>query len=175
MSDVVSNLTPAEICRRAREAFSVSAAWTPAEARANGLTGLTLLQTDLAAWQNTRFQGNTTERMALGMAEETGEMYDALLEAMEEIVPQLLTALRIGRSVGRAAHAVLKAGQKIRAMGDPEKARAAVADAIGDLWIFTFQLCTMMRLDAGTLLHLTAEYVMARGVPMTPAPPKGSS
>jgi hypothetical protein len=161
------------IYRNSRAMFDSYAAWTPAEARANGLNQISQLQVDLAAWQNTRFEGNTRERMALGMAEEAGEMYDALVGMVEEVIEKLLAALKIGRAVGKAAHAILKAGQKIRQMGDPEKARAAVADAIADLWVFTFQLCTMMRLDAGVLLFETAAYVMARGVPTAAAPTMG--
>lgn len=147
-----------KIHRAARLVFSAYADKTPEQAKADGLNPISQLQLDLSTWQARSFVGNTPERMALGMSEEGGELFDALTD----LFLKAIVALKAGGAIGRACHAVLKSGQRIREMGDPEKASAAVADAVADVWIFMFQLCTMFKIDAGTVLFATAARVMGR-------------
>ncbi len=92
------------------------------------------LQDRLAAWQGRNFGAMSALQMTLGVCEEAGEL----------------------------AHAVLKESQGIRGMQDRDTARAAVADALGDIIIYAFQVATLYRLDLGTVVGLTAANVMRR-------------
>ncbi len=92
------------------------------------------LQVRLAAWQTRNFGASPDWQLAMGAAEEVGEL----------------------------CHAVLKRAQRIRGMGDPAAYREAAGDAIADAMIYLIQLCTNLRLDARTLLRGVAEDVMRR-------------
>lgn len=98
------------------------------------LDALRRLQNDLAAWQNRNFGAQEPFMMALGLAEETGEL----------------------------SHAVLKHLQRIRGLEDPWAFRAAAGDAAGDIFIYLVNFLTILRLDAGTLFVETAKRVMNR-------------
>lgn len=106
------------------------------------------VQARLARWQNRNFNSVSLKDSALGMAEEVGEA--------------ALGLLGLAASMGKVTHAVLKSSQGIRGMGDEETFRAAVADGIADAMIYATQLCTMLRIDFGTLYTETAEEVMKR-------------
>jgi NTP pyrophosphatase (non-canonical NTP hydrolase) len=95
---------------------------------------LSALQARLAAWQQRNFGVQTPSEMALGIAEETGEL----------------------------ARAVLKNAQRIRGYDDQAKFLAAAADALADIAIYSINLATILRLDYGTLLRETAHAVMSR-------------
>jgi NTP pyrophosphatase (non-canonical NTP hydrolase) len=95
---------------------------------------VSFLQARLAAWQQRNFGVQEVWQMALGVAEETGEL----------------------------ARAVLKHYQKIRGYDDPKKFLQKAADAIADTAIYSINLSTILRLDYGTLLYQTAEAVMKR-------------
>ena len=109
---------------------------------------ISALQVKLTRWQQRNFGGATAEHVALGAAEEAGELAESLggLQA----------------SIGKVCHAVLKRAQRIRGMGDPEVFRAAAADAIADCAIYLIQLSTILRLDFWALLEATANEVMER-------------
>jgi NTP pyrophosphatase (non-canonical NTP hydrolase) len=95
---------------------------------------LSVTQVQLSRWQIRNFGSQSDECIALGAAEEVGEL----------------------------AHAVLKHVQKIRGMGNKEAYRAAAGDAIADTVVYLVQLCTSLRLDFGTLFEETARQVMMR-------------
>jgi NTP pyrophosphatase (non-canonical NTP hydrolase) len=92
------------------------------------------LQARLSAWQVRNFGAQSPSEMALGVAEESGEL----------------------------ARAVLKNLQKIRGYGDPKKFLQAAGDALADIAIYSINLATILRLDYGTLVRETAEAVMRR-------------
>lgn len=109
------------------------------------------LQAELRQWEIEKFNGGTIEGSTLGANEEVGELAEALI---------LLAAMK--SSTGRMAHAVLKRGQEVRGFDDPKKFLEKAADAIADTMVFSIQLASKLRLDAATLLTLTAEDVMER-------------
>ena len=121
-------MTPVE---HARAAFKTGAAKSPSTMR---------LQFRLAEWQSRSFVNRLTNQsapawqLALGVAEEAGEL----------------------------AHAILKHEQGIRGMQEEDRFFEAAGDAVADCVIFCIQLCTSLGLDFSTLLHLTAEEVMKR-------------
>lgn len=96
------------------------------------------LQGELFEWQQKNFKKEDTgiEWMALGAAEEVGEV----------------------------AHVVLKARQKIRQhqAGLDEAALNALADGVADTVIYLMQLCSHAGIDFGKALFATAEEVMKR-------------
>lgn len=92
------------------------------------------LQVELFRWQTKNFGGANLEHITLGVCEEAGEL----------------------------SHAVLKHAQRIRGMAAPEEFRAAAGDAIADTVIYLIQAATVLRLDFGTLVELTASEVMKR-------------
>lgn len=98
------------------------------------LAELHQLQVQLAAWQAKNFGAQQHYEMALGIAEETGEL----------------------------CHAVLKHLQKIRGMEDAERFRVEAGDAAGDIFVYLCQFLTILRIDAGTLFLETARRVMKR-------------
>jgi NTP pyrophosphatase (non-canonical NTP hydrolase) len=116
---------------RARATFELYAAMDAPDVPLDEFSGL---QVRLARWQARNFGVASHEQMALGVAEEAGEL----------------------------AHAVLKHSQGIRGMADPEAYREAAGDAIADVAIYAIQLATALRLDFATLLMATAEKVMER-------------
>jgi NTP pyrophosphatase (non-canonical NTP hydrolase) len=99
---------------------------------------LTRLQKQLFDWQQKNFKKRDTgiEWMALGAAEEVGEV----------------------------AHVVLKARQKIRRhqAGMDEKALDDLADGVADTVVYLMQLCSHAGIDFGKALFSTAEEVMKR-------------
>ena len=88
------------------------------------------------------------------MAEETGELNDALITAVYGML--------ITKGMGKVAHAILKHQQGIRGYDDIEKVRAEVGDAIADIMVYAINLLTTMRLDMGVLFSRTACEVMKR-------------
>ena len=92
------------------------------------------LQVELTRWQTKNFGGANPMQMLAGVVEEVGEI----------------------------AHALLKNDQRVRGFDDDEKFREAAGDAVADAVIFLQQLCTLLRLDFGTLVRLTATEVMQR-------------
>jgi NTP pyrophosphatase (non-canonical NTP hydrolase) len=96
------------------------------------------LQGKLFDWQQRNFKKEDTgiEWMALGAAEEVGEV----------------------------AHVILKARQKIRQhqAGMDEAALNKLADGVADTVIYLMQLCSHAGIDFGKALFATAEEVMAR-------------
>ncbi len=96
--------------------------------------GLADLQVRLARWQQSNFGGSKDWQLALGAAEEVGEL----------------------------CHALLKRSQRIRGMEDPAVYKEAVGDAIADVTVFLIQLASSHRLDFFTLLVETANKVMER-------------
>lgn len=99
------------------------------------------LQVMLAAWQGRNFGAAPLSHMALGAAEEIGEL----------------------------CHAVLKSEQRIRGMENAEAFRRAAGDAIADATIYLMQAATVLRLDWGTLVYETARRVMERDFVAAPA------
>ncbi len=102
------------------------------------LNTLNELQGRLFEWQQKNFKKEDTgiEWMALGAAEEVGEV----------------------------AHVILKAKQKIRQhqAGLDETALDALADGVADTVIYLMQLCSHAGIDFGKTLFATAEEVMKR-------------
>lgn len=109
---------------------------------------LSALQVRLARWQTTNIGLTMSDRDAMGVSEEVGELATAVLA--------------LAATSGRISHLILKSNEKIRQLGDETTARKAVADAIADQLIFLTQLATTLRLDLGTLYEKTAEQVMLR-------------
>ena len=103
---------------------------------AGDLPGSTMSATQvlLARWQSRQFGPANAQLLALGVAEETGEL----------------------------AHAILKAAQGIRGQDDREHHVECVADAIADVAIYLTQLATLYRLDFGELYVATAMRVIQR-------------
>jgi len=97
-------------------------------------TPMQLLQVKLAAWQNRNFGPPQSALLALGVGEEAGELFRAILKSEQGI-----------RSFNSAGELLDKGG-----------------DAIADCVIYAIQWCTLHRMDYETLLHETAEYVMTR-------------
>lgn len=123
-----------DVVRKAREAFDDPGRKYTSTSEGYFLAFLNELQVQLAAWQGRNFGAQQHYEMALGLAEEVGEL----------------------------CHAVLKHLQKIRGMEDPETFRTAAGDAAGDIFIYLCQFLTILRIDAGTLFLETARRVMKR-------------
>ncbi len=92
------------------------------------------LQVSLYRWQARNFGSATKEQLALGVGEEAGELF----------------------------RAILKHSQNIRGFGDKEVMREAAGDAIADIFIYAIQLCTVLRLDWYTLLEETANQIVQK-------------
>lgn len=103
------------------------------------------LQRDLGVWQRRNFPNATKLEPVVGVAEELGEAFDAVL--------QLISFGKLGALVGRVCHAGLKSEQGIR--GTPEELRAKLEDAIGDLFIFLVNLCNLFELDLQAIVNDT--------------------
>lgn len=73
-------------------------------------------------------------------------------------------ALGAAEEVGEVAHVVLKARQKIRRhqAGMDEKALDDLADGVADTVVYLMQLCSHAGIDFGKALFSTAEEVMKR-------------
>ena len=95
-----------------------------------------LCQKELADWQRANFdaQNSTTEWLALGMAEEVGEL----------------------------CHAILKRKQKIREGANGNDLKPEIADAFADVVIFGINLMSAEGLDAEQALRATIEHVLKR-------------
>lgn len=119
---------------------------------------ISALQVRLARWQALNFGAGKAAHLALGVNEEVGE----LVVALAIMMAAGMTTAGLVSSAGDLSHAVLKSEQRIRGLDDAEVARAAVADALGDILVFATQLATVMRLDVGVLFERTAEHVMRR-------------
>lgn len=116
------------------------------------------LQVQLARWQNINFGAQPTERMVLGVNEETGELAEQLVRIME----LGLNFMKLAAAAGRLSHAVLKHGQGIRGMDDTAAYKKEAGDAIADIAIYSMNCATGLRLDYETLVFQTAIDVMGR-------------
>ena len=92
-----------------------------------------LRQKDLEKWQNKNFGHATSEQLALGMAEEIGEL----------------------------CHYILKRSQGIREAAVSD-VKLEIADAFGDVMIFGINLMTNEGLDAEKVIKETIELVLKR-------------
>ena len=124
-------MTPSQ---QAAAIFALYAADLPPYNNAADVGVLSALQCWLSEWQSRNLGAATLEQLALGVAEESGEL----------------------------AHSILKHSQGIRGMDDREAFRAAAGDAIADCAVFLIQMCTLLRLDFQELVHATADQVMGR-------------
>ncbi len=88
----------------------------------------------LHEWQSKNFGSQPISNAALGVAEEAGEL----------------------------AHAVLKRLQGIRGFRDDVKYHAAVTDAIGDIAIYSMQLCSAIGVSFDSVVRHTADHVLQR-------------
>lgn len=95
---------------------------------------ISLRQKELAKWQEKNFRNVTSEKLALGMAEEVGEL----------------------------CHYILKRMQKIREASDEQSVQAEIADAFGDTVIFGIQLMESEGLDAEKVLKKVIDDVLTR-------------
>jgi len=93
-----------------------------------------LRQKDLAEWQRRNFGEVSSEKLALGMAEELGEL----------------------------CHALLKRGQGIREGANGSDLKPEIADAFADCVIFGINLMENEGLDAELLLKQTIKKVLQR-------------
>ena len=112
----------------------------------------TELQTVLGEWQRRNFPNAHRLEPVVGVAEEMGEAWDAILG--------LVTAGSLSAAVGRVSHAALKLHQGIR--GTPEQLREKLVDAVGDLMIFTVNMCTRFDLDLQEIVDRTWAEVSKR-------------
>lgn len=142
--------TPAQI---ARANYDRQAQETP-------IPAMSELQEKLNAWMGRNFGFQEDVRLALGAAEEVGELAEVLLEVGSP--GDMRLALGATKAVGKIAHAALKRAQKIRGFDDKTKYLDALADAIADINIYLMNLASANRLDYGTLIARTAEQVMQR-------------
>lgn len=117
-----------ETAKRAREAFDESRKSQPIS------DWLVLRQKLLAEWQAKNFGKTTNAQIALGVAEETGEL----------------------------AHAVLKHSQGIREFADRDYFLAKAADALADIAVYSMNLCSRLGLDYGTLIREASANVLKR-------------
>jgi len=93
-----------------------------------------LRQKELARWQERNFGNVTSEKLALGMAEEVGEL----------------------------CHYILKRMQKIREAVDGQGVQEQIADAFADTVIFGINLMSSEDLDAEKVLEKTIEDILRR-------------
>lgn len=93
-----------------------------------------LRQRELAEWQKRNFRNVTSEKLALGMAEEVGEL----------------------------CHYILKRMQKIRKAADEQEVQEQIADAFGDTVIFGVQLMETEGMNAEKVIKKTIEDVLKR-------------
>lgn len=91
-------------------------------------------QQDLANWQWRNFGAQKASLLALGVAEECGEL----------------------------CHALLKREQSIRGMESDDAFLEAAGDAIADCAIYLTQIADVLKLDFVTLWATTARMVMQR-------------
>ena len=95
---------------------------------------ISLSQKDLAEWQERNFGKVSSEYLALGVAEETGEL----------------------------CHAILKRSQKIREGANGEKLKDEIGDAFADIIIYGINLMESEGIDAEEVLRMTIQKVMER-------------
>lgn len=131
-------MTPIEF---AQEAFELYAGLSGDAGVDHLASSMSRLQVLLSRWQNRNFGAASLEQVALGVAEESGEL----------------------------AHAILKRSQRIRGMGDETIFRITAGDAVADCAIYLMQVATALRMDFGALVSATAEKVMQRDWKKNPA------
>ena len=117
-----------EIVEKAKEAFAEAS--KPA-ARSIGLPSV---QQKLFKWQREQFGNTPLAHLALGVAEEVGEL----------------------------SHAILKRDQGIRGFDDKKKFEEAVADAIADTAIYSINLCSTLGIDYETVLTEVSKKILQR-------------
>jgi NTP pyrophosphatase (non-canonical NTP hydrolase) len=110
------------------------------------------LQEQVHAWQLHNFPEQRSHEPALGVPEELGELWEAVLG--------LINFGALSAVVGRVCHAELKLGQSIR--GTREELAARLEDAIGDLVIFLVNLCNTRGLDLQRIVDRTWAEVSKR-------------
>lgn len=110
------------------------------------------LQLALGEWQRRNFPDAHRLEPAVGIAEELGEAWDAVLG--------LVALGKLSAAVGSVSHAALKLHQGIR--GTPDELRAKLIDAVGDLMIFTINMCTRFDLDLQEVVDRTWREVSKR-------------
>ena len=122
------------------------------------------LQVRLHRFQARQLPCPSNNQMANGVAEEWGELAEALAElaAVDKspILFEFAEYLRATKAVGDINRAALKMSQGIR--GDRDVHVAKAADAVGDLFVFCCQLMTNLRLDYGAVVGAVARNVMQR-------------
>jgi NTP pyrophosphatase (non-canonical NTP hydrolase) len=130
------------------------------------------LQAEQAAWSQRNF-GDPKDPIghvaAMGLSEEAGELADAVIGGLAEVV--LLS--KIVGAIGRLNHAQLKGEQAIR--HTPEEIKAKKADAVGDLLIYLSDFCTMADLDMGDCAHVTWSQVIERDWAASPMTGKATA
>lgn len=146
--------TPFELSRASFESYAAMDGETLPE------DALSAIQVRFARWEVGNFGYQPTSTNVLGCSEEMGEMTTAMAYFFG-----------MHAAVGRLSHITLKSGQNIRGFADKEYAREQVADAIADVFVFGFNLCTALRLDAGTIFRATAEKVLKRDWKKKPSGP----
>jgi NTP pyrophosphatase (non-canonical NTP hydrolase) len=104
------------------------------------------IQKDLLKWQKEHFPGNAghPEQMGLGMSEELGEIFEAVLNEFK-----ILSILaEMGRSVGKSNHMILKAIQKYRegTHGMTDEVKTNIADGVYDTIIYGIQLLSELNI-----------------------------
>lgn len=115
----------------ARESFAAYAGMDAPELPGEEMSAL---QVKLARWQSRNFGGARLEQVALGVAEEAGEL----------------------------CHSILKHSQGIRGMEGTDALREKAGDAIADCAIYLIQAATLLRLDFSELVLNVAADVMER-------------
>jgi len=110
------------------------------------------IQAEVRVWADHNFPGHKPHEAALGIAEEAGEFWEALVDT--------LLAGKLSALVGRVCHAELKFEQGIR--GTAEERRAKLEDAIGDTFVFLLHLCSSRGISAKDVLDRTWEQVRKR-------------
>lgn len=117
------------------------------------------LQRALGEWQRRNFPNARRLEPIVGIAEEMGEAWDALLG--------LLALGKLSGVVGAVCHAALKHQQGIR--GTPAELREKLVDAIGDLMIFAVNACNLFDLDLQEIVDRTWATVSKRDWRADPA------
>ena len=117
-----------EIVQKAKEAFEDASKPDVRHSK------LALIQQNLFKWQREQFGNTPLAHLALGVAEEVGEL----------------------------SHAILKRDQGIRGFDDKKKFEEAVADAIADTAIYSINLCSTLGIDYETVLTEVSKKILQR-------------
>lgn len=108
---------------------------------------VSLRQKELAVWQEKNFP--------------KARLMEMSKEDLVEMIVKLQVALGMAEEVGEICHHVLKGTQKIRGGIDGIN-RAEVADGFGDVMIYGTQLCSRTGIDAEKAINDTIDVVLAR-------------